>query len=117
MIARAVAVAKASNHNNSTSNNYQRQETALQAEKDKALVQHDKDIFRSFWAGVHTSTIIHKNRLKFSQRKFNKSLNDSLVEQIFVDHSKEVRHPPLFALSSSPPSFCLVDQTKASLRQ
>jgi hypothetical protein len=119
MIARAVAVAKASNHNNSTSN-YQRQETALQAEKDKALVQHDKDIFRSFWAGVHTSTIIHKDRLKFSQRKFRKSLNDSLVEQIFVDHSKEVSHPPLFALSSSPPPsplLCLVDQTKASLRQ
>jgi hypothetical protein len=116
MIARAVAAAKASN-NNSSNNNYQRQETAVQAEKDKALLQHDKDIYRSFWTGVHTSTIVHKDQVRFSQqRKFRKSLNDSLVEQIFVDHSKEVLTSPKIFLSSHPSlSLSVVNQTKTPI--
>lgn len=102
MIARALVTAKVTNnhHNNNSSNNYQRQESTIQVEKDKALIQYDKDIFRSFWAGVHTATIIQKDKLLHKSRpKFRKSLNDSMVEQIFVDHSREVRFYSFYHIS------------------
>jgi hypothetical protein len=95
MIARAVAVSniKSSNHNNNQVANYQKQESMIQADRSKEILLNDRDIFRSFWDGVFTSTIIQKDKgksSKSSKQIFRKSLNESVVEQLFAEHSKEV---------------------------
>lgn len=97
MLSRAVAVS-----NSLAKTHGHRSETNNTNEKDKEILQSDKDLYSSFWEGVHTATIIQNDKFKMNPKKpkFRKSMNDSLVEQIFVEHSKEVCLPSLPSLPS-----------------